>query len=181
MALEKLLRTLRLRGDALVETLQSRGLRRLSQLACRLLDEPPPTGGEWLPWEYRTLDAILDRMCAYPAPDLPRPADTYALEATLDFADTLPDGRRRQLRQLLALFEAGPLLLAPDGERTRFSELSDDAADTFLTGWETSSLPPRRAAFRALKSVCMMGYWSQPDTWDGIGYSLEANPGLDYP
>lgn len=180
MDLQHLLRILRLRGDDLVETLQSRGLEQLSSLACRLLDEPPPRG-EWLPWEYRTLDAVLDRMCAYTRPDLPRPADTFALESTLDFIDTFPHGRRRQLRQLLAVVEAGPLVLAPEGERQRFSLLSPEAADTYLRGWDESALPPRRAAFRALKSVCMMGYWSQPDTWDGIGYSLEDNPGLDGP
>jgi hypothetical protein len=181
MALQRLLRILRLRGDDLVETLQARGLDQLSTLACRLLDEPPPRDGEWLPWETRTLDAILDRMCAYTRPDLPRPDDTDALESTLDFVDTFPQGRRRQLRQLLAVVEAGPLVLAPAGERERFSELSAEAADTYLRGWDESALPPRRAAFRALKSVCMMGYWSQPDTWDGIGYSLEDNPGLDAP
>jgi len=181
MNLRRLLRSARMRGDDLVRDLQQRGLRRLAGFACRRLDERPPRGSEWLPWEYRTLDAILDRMCAYDQVGLHRPADTYALESTLDFIDTFPHPRRQQLRQLLAIFEAGPLLTAPSGERERFSELSTGAADTYLASWAESRLPPRRAAFRALKSVCMMGYWSQPDNWEGIGFSLEDNPGLDVP
>lgn len=179
MNLQSLLRIARKQGDDLWRHLQDRGLRQLARFACRRLDERPPQGDEWLPWEYRALDAILDRMCAYDQPGMNRPADTYALESTLDFIDTFPHGRRQQLRHLLALFEAGSLLTAPAGERERFSRLSPEAADVYLTGWAESRLPPRRAAFRALKSVCMMGYWSQPDNWEGIDYSLEANPGLD--
>ena len=172
MNIQRLLRIARKRGDDLARFLQDRGLRRLAHFACRRLDERPPQGDEWLPWEYRTLDAVLDRMCAYDQPELHRPADTFALEATLDFIDTFPHGRRQQLRHLLALFEAGSLLLAPNGERERFSDLSDAAADAYLASWAESKLPPRRAAFRALKSVCMMGYWSQPDNWEGIGFSV---------
>jgi hypothetical protein len=117
-------------------------------------------------------------MCAYDA-GLPRPADTLALESSIEFVETFPEGRRSQLRDLLAVFEAGPLLLRPEGQHARFTELDDEAADTYLTSWDESALPPRRAAFNALKSVCMIGYWSQPESWGPIGYSLEDNPGLD--
>ena len=173
-----ILRGIRKRGDDLTHSLQSYGLEKLAEFACNVLDEPMPTGGSWLPWEYQVLDALLDRMCAYRG-DLPRPADTYALEATLDFVDTLPHGRRQQLRQLLAVFEAGPRLLAPEGRRERFSRLEESAADRYLSSWDQSRLPPRRAAFNALKSVCMMGYWSQSETWPAVGFSLEENPGLE--
>ena len=176
--LERILRGLHKQGDALIQKLQKEGLAGGARLARRLLGEPPPHDGDWTPAEYRTLDAVLARMCNYEGRDLPRPADTFALEAVLDFVDSFPAGRKTQLRDLLALFEAGSLILGPKGEFDRFSKLSAQAADAYLNGWDQANLPPRRAAFRALKSICMMGYWSQSGTWQAIGYSLEENPGL---
>lgn len=175
----RMLRKLTKRGDDMMARFQKEGLAGVARVARRMLDEPPPHDGDWTPSEYRTLDAVLDRLCDYEGDDLPRPADTFALQATLDFIDTFPRGRKDQLRDLLALFEAGAIVLGPDGEHRRFSKLGPQAADTYLTGWDQSKLPPRRAAFRALKSVCMMGYWSQQGTWGAIGYSLEENPGLE--
>lgn len=164
-------------GDDLAREMRERGLRGSASLARWMLDAPDE-GDAWNDWEYRTFDALLDRMCAYGA-GFPRPADTLALESSLEFIETFPEGRRSQLRDLLAIFEAGSLLLGPDGQYRRFTELDDEAADTYLASWDESALPPRRAAFNALKSVCMVGYWSQPDSWAPIGYSLEENPGLD--
>lgn len=167
--------------DAAVRTAQSRGLAGAARIARLWLDVPQSRAEEgWSPWEYRTLDRLLERMCRYPDGALPRPADTTALESALDFASTLPEGRRRQLRDLLALFEAGSMLFGPDGEFVRFTELSGAAADAYLRTW-SEGLPPLRGGFHALKSICMMGYWNQPETWGAIGYSLEANPGLDHP
>lgn len=171
----------RLRGrrDALLRAAQNRGLAGAARLARWALDLPDVEPSEnWAEWEYRSLSALLDCMCGYGG-RLPRPTDTPALESLLTFVETLPEGRRRQLRDLVALFEAGSLVLGPEGSRERFSELDDAAAETYLRSWEESALPPRRAAFRALKSVCMMAYWSQRETWGPIGYSLEDNPGLD--
>lgn len=167
------------RADDLGRSAQKRGLAAAASIARRFLGEPAPEE-DWAAWEYRTLDAVLHRMCDYD-PQLPRPADTIALESILEFVDTFPEPRRRQIRQILAIFEAGSQLLGPNGRHRRFTELDDDAADVYLRSWEQSRLPPRRAVFRALKSICMVGYWSQPETWGSIGYSLEQNPGLDTP
>lgn len=169
--------TLRKRTDDLSRLFQDRGLAAAARLARRSLGESA-IDEEWSPWEYRALDAILDRMCEYDR-GFPRPADTVALESTLDFIDTFPDGRRRQIRNVLAVFEAGSRLLGPGGSYRRFTELGADDATAYLRSWQDSQLPPRRAVFRALKSVCMVAYWSQPESWDEIGYSLADNPGLD--
>lgn len=163
--------------DALFRVVQRRGVGEAARLARWILDVPE-AGDEWAEWEYRTLSALVESMCEYGG-ELPRPADTLALESLLGFVDTLPEGRRGQLRDLLALFEAGALAVGPEQRHARFSELDGAEAEAYLRSWEESALPPRRAAFRALKSICMMAYWSQRETWGPIGYSLEDNPGLE--
>ncbi len=179
-ALDNVWRRLRARGDDWFERLRSRGLEESARWSRRLLGESAPEApDDWSEWERRTLHHLVARLCDYSAAGLPAPEACGALEETLGFLQTLPFGRRRQLHQLIAIIEAGSLVTAPDQQRCRFSELSPRAADMYLKSWARSDLPPRRAVFQGLKSICMMGYWSRPETWKGIGYSLEANPGLN--
>jgi hypothetical protein len=166
------------RGESWLGRLRDRGLAESAKWARRLLGVAEPEAPDhWLEWERETLRTVLERMCRYP--EWPEPEACGAFEETLDFLQTLPLGRRRQLHHLLAIVEAGSLATAPEGQRRRFSRLDPVAADAYLDTWAQSSLPPRRAVFQGLKSICMMGYWSRPETWSGIGYDLESNPGLD--
>jgi len=53
-------------GDDLARVAREHGLRSSATLA-RWMLEVPDRGDEWDEWEYRTFDALLDRMCAYDA------------------------------------------------------------------------------------------------------------------
>ncbi len=48
--------------------------------------------------------------------------------------------------------------------------MDDDARDASLHGWMTSRFALRRLAFTGLRNLCMLGYYSQPETWPLIGY-----------
>jgi hypothetical protein len=152
--------------------LETTGLSTGARLATRALGEQPPADAEFRGWQVGVLERALSRMCHYDGRDLPAPTDNDAVEATLSFAGTLPHGRRRQLSDLLCVLEALPLVVAPAGERRRFTNLSDRAADDFLHTLSDAAIPQARAIFNALKSICMMGYWTRSETWDAIDYEL---------
>lgn len=165
---DKWIRIARHGADAMAQRAQSVGLATAGSMARRLLGQPRPDSG-WADWEHAVTHRLLEVLCDYDDA-LPDPETVHAVEATRGFVDTLPPRRRSQLHDLLALIEAGPLVLAPDGKRLAFTSLPDSAAHTYIRGWSESSIPQRRAVFHALKSVCMMGYWSQEQTWSPIGF-----------
>lgn len=153
--------------------IETTGLATGASMATRVLGEATPADGEFRSWQVGVLERAIRRLCHYDGADLPDPIHCDAIEATLDFAGTLPHGRRRQLSDVLCVLEALPLVVAPNGERTRFTQLSNRAADELLETLATASIPQARAIFTALKSICMMGYWTRPETWDAIDYELD--------
>lgn len=159
---------------------QDLGLAASARLAARLLGEKlAEERGEFAGWQVSVLAAVLARMCAYEAVDLPAVRASGALDCALGFIGEMPEESRATLGDLLAVFEFGGLVLGPiRGPRARFTRLDAAAQDAYLASWEESVLAPRRAAFRGLKSVCMLGYWTQAPTWDAIGYGFADNPGI---
>jgi hypothetical protein len=159
-------------GDDAARWVQSVGLERAASLVARALGERRGEEGDFEPWQRATLGALQLTMCRYDDVDAPLPeADAIgALEAALDFASHMPPDKRAQLADLLVLFEAGPYALGP--RRARFTRLSDAEMDAYARSWQDARVPVVRGAFGALKSVCMMGYWSRPATWGAIDYAL---------
>ena len=120
-------------------------------------------------------------MCSYASTPgqapLPDPDAIDALPTTLRFIEQLPERSRRQLGCALALLEAAPLALSK--ERVRFTRLSAQGRHEHLTRWADSPIEGMRAALHGVKSACMMGYWSQPQTWDAIGYDTDTDQPLN--
>ena len=73
-----------------------------------------------------------------------------------------------QVGWLLTLFQWGPPLFQL--KLKTFTSLTPDERDDYLRGWATSRSDTRRLAFRALKNLSMLGYYSQDATWKGIHY-----------
>jgi len=120
------------------------------------------------PHQTEILSQIAERMVETGDPVAPRLRDTAAL-ATIDgLCRQLDPALTGQLSLALVLFEYGPFLF--DFTFSRFSRMSDEHKDASLTAWMTSRLGIRRLAFTALRNLCMLGYYSQPETWDMIGY-----------
>ena len=134
----------------------------------------------------RALEAICDTVCPE-ADGLPSATELGVPDALLEAIDRNPrEAERKQLTQLLSLWDTPLLTALGGGGLKRFSELPREARERVLLSWCDSRLPQRRAAFQALRKGALLFYWmlSAPDggpnpAWEDIGYPgpLGPNPG----
>lgn len=118
--------------------------------------------------EADVLTAIVERMVYSGDPSMPAVRDTQAI-ATIDATLVeLDEAVVSQLRWLLTLFQYGPPLF--DLRFATFTGMSPEEQDDYIRGWANSRFQTRRIAFRALKNLAMLGYYSQDATWRGIHY-----------
>jgi hypothetical protein len=75
---------------------------------------------------------------------------------------------RRQVRLMLRVFEHGTHVF--DLKRVGFTGLSPAERSRYVDGWMDSTIGARRVVFRALKALCALGYYSQAQSWSGVGY-----------
>jgi long-chain-alcohol oxidase len=91
---------------------------------------------------------------------------------------------RKQVAQLLSLWDTRLLTALGGGGMSRFSDLPAARREQVLLKWCDSRLPQRRAAFQALRKGALLFYYMVPGAtghspvWDHIGYPgpLGANP-----
>jgi long-chain-alcohol oxidase len=131
----------------------------------------------------RALGSICDTVCPGGA-GLPSASELGVPEALLDAIDRNPRAsERRQLAQLLGVWDSQPLTALGGGGWKRFSELSQEARERVLLSWCDSRLPQRRAAFQALCQGTRLFYWMLPapdgspsPVWADIGYPGPLGP-----
>ena len=120
------------------------------------------------PLETEILTRIAERVCDTGDPSAPPLAATRTI-ATIDaFCRDLDPALSGDLPLALRLFEWGPFVF--DWTFTRFTRMSEAERDASLRAWMTSRLAIRRQAFAALRNLCLLGFYSQPETWRRIGY-----------
>jgi hypothetical protein len=122
------------------------------------------------PQQAAVMTAVVERMVATgdSTANMPAVQDTHAIE-TIDRALLqLDPSVQSQLRWLLMIFQWGPPLFQL--KFTTFTGMAAQERDDYLDDWATSNLETRRLAFRALKNLSMLGYYSQDATWKGIHY-----------
>jgi hypothetical protein len=118
--------------------------------------------------EAEILTAIVERMVHSGDAVMPAVRDTRAI-ATIDRTlATVDETVVSQLRWLLSIFQYAPPLL--DLRMSTFTGMSPEDQDEYLRGWANSRFQTRRLAFRALKNLSMLGYYTQDSTWRGIHY-----------
>jgi hypothetical protein len=124
--------------------------------------------------EAAIVEAIAARIVRLPIEDAPTLAETGALETMDRFVSRLPSHLRAQLGLAIKLINYGaPLFsLRP---RTLLG-MSGEQQDAYLRGWAHSRIATRRIAFRAVRNLAMLGYYSHKATWPMIGY--EPPPGI---
>lgn len=139
---------------------QSSGYEVPSATAARLLILTPK--------EFLIVSAVSARILRRDADDLPLPEEVDAA-FTIDrlVADLDAPNRTDLLRLLHALEHALPLSI---GVPSRFTRASAEEQDALLLRMSTHEVGLLRGAFDALKSLCVMAYFSHPLTWDAIGY-----------
>jgi hypothetical protein len=125
----------------------------------RFFDEP----------QTEILTQVVERMVASGEPDAPRVRDSGAL-ATIDaLCATLAPELSGPLPALLRLVEWGPPLF--EMRFARFTRLTPEEQDASLRGWMQSRIGLRRTAFLALRNLAMLGWYSQAESWPGVGYA----------
>jgi len=129
-----------------------------------------PLAGERFfgPAETEILTRIAERVCDTGDPAAPPLRETGAIASIDAFCRSLDPELTGQLPLALRLFEWGPFLF--DWTFTPFTRMSDAERDASLRAWMTSRLAIRRQAFLAVRNLCLLGFYSQPETWRMIGY-----------
>jgi hypothetical protein len=120
------------------------------------------------PHQADVMMAIAERMVFTGADNMPAVRDTPAI-ATIDQALLqLDPAVQSQVGWVLTAFQWGPPVF--ELKLHTFTGLTLEERDVYLEGWATSRSTVRRVAFRALKNLSMLGYYSQDATWEGIHY-----------
>ena len=131
----------------------------------------------------RALETICDTIC--PQVDgLPSATELGVPDALLEAIDRNPrEPERKQLAQLLSLWDTPVLTALGGGGLKRFSELPRATRERVLLSWCDSRLAQRRAAFQALRKGALLFYWmlTMPDgarnpAWEDIGYPGPLGP-----
>lgn len=123
----------------------------------------------------------LDAICNTFAPGgdgLPSATELGVPEALLELVSRNPRAaERRQVAQLLGLWDTRLLCAVAGGGWGRFSSLSQEQRERVLLSWADSRVVQRRAAFQALRKGTLLAYYGKdgPDgdrnpVWDAIGY-----------
>ena len=74
----------------------------------------------------------------------------------------------RDFKILLLVFEYGAPFLG--GGIKRFTRMSQDAQDRYLTNWEHSRLGFKRMGFQVLRRAALAAFYGSPESWARIGY-----------
>jgi hypothetical protein len=132
----------------------------------------PPGAKLWLltPAEYSVLAAVADRIFSPLSPGQPTPeAIGVALKIDALMAGADPTSQK-DFKQLLDLFENGLAGLLFGGQAKPFTERSPEEQTATLEGWRFSRFGLRRSGFQALMRLCNAVYYSDPLTYQEIGY-----------
>jgi long-chain-alcohol oxidase len=136
-----------------------------------------PDGVRLRPRARSALGAICDTFA--PGGDgLPSATELGVPEALLALVGRNPRAaERRQVGQLLGLWDTRLLCAIAGGGWGRFSGLSQAERERVLLSWSDSRVPQRRAAFQALRKGTLLAYYGNggPDggpnpVWEAIGY-----------
>lgn len=104
-----------------------------------------------------------------PAPG-PSPEDIDVASKADAFLAPLPESDRKDLKQLLALFDNALFSLVSFGPARPFTAMSAADQDAHLRSWETSRLAVKRTGFQVMKRLCCAVYYSDPRTYATVGY-----------
>jgi long-chain-alcohol oxidase len=142
---------------------------------------------ELSPRARRALGSICDTFV--PGGDgLPSATELGVPDALLGLVERNPRAaERRQVSQLLGLWDTRLLCAVAGGGFGRFSSLSQEERERLLLSWADSRVVQRRAAFQALRKGVLLAYYGggqngdRSAVWDAIGYPGPLGPPQDPP
>ena len=123
------------------------------------------------PAEYSIWAAVADRVLAEEKPSgAPAPAQVDVAGRADAFLAPLPDPDRKDLKQLLALFDNALFSFLQGGPAHPFTAMSPQEQDAHLRRWETSRFALQRTGYQALKRLSCALYFAAPETYASVGY-----------
>ena len=134
------------------------------------------------------LDAICDTFL--PGGDgLPSATEAGVPEALLALVGRNPrPAERKQVGQLLGLWDTRLLGAVAGGGLKRFTSLSQEEREEIPLSWADSRVVQRRAAFQALRKASLLAYYGQGGrngngnpAWEAMGYPGPLGPPEDPP
>jgi hypothetical protein len=136
------------------------------------LREPQP-GRKLLfftPAEYSIWAAVADRVLAGGSVPSPTPEQVDVTGKVDAFLAPLPENDRKDLKQLLALFDNALFSFVTGGPPRPFTQMDAAEQDQHLRSWQNSRLAIRRTGFQAMKRLSCAIYFGSPDTYASVGY-----------
>src|SRR5918992_209022 len=135
--------------------------------------------------------AALDAICDTFAPGgdgLPSATELGVPEALLELVSRNPRAaERKQVAQLLGLWDTRLLCAIAGGGVKRFTSLSQAEREQVLLSWADSRVTQRRAAFQALRKGTLLAYYGKGQNgdpnpvWEAIGFPGPLGPPKDPP
>jgi hypothetical protein len=123
------------------------------------------------PAEYSIWAAVADRILAEEKPKGGPTAAQLDVAARADaFLAPLPESDRKELKQLLALFDNALFSALQGGPPRPFTAMSPEQQDAHLRRWQTSRLALQRTGYQAMKRLCCALFFSAPETYASVGY-----------
>ncbi len=123
------------------------------------------------PAEYSIWAAVADRVLAEEKPSGAPTASQLDIAGRADvFLAPLPDADRKDLKQLLALFDNALFSVLQGGPPRTFTSMSGEEQDAHIRSWQTSRLAIQRTGYQAMKRLCCALYFSAPETYAAVGY-----------
>lgn len=118
------------------------------------------------PWQVAL--AVADALFSDLGDNFPSVEHTHFATELRRFLLRMDPAQREELAQALAAVEYSPPLVV--ARLSRFSSLDRAGRRAVLDAWADHWLPQLRAGARALKLVLAPPFFTDPGTWDAIGY-----------
>ena len=124
------------------------------------------------PAEYSIWAAAADRILREQSPTgAPAPARIDVAGRADAFLAPLPDSDRKELKQLLALFDNALFSLLQGGPPRPFTAMSGEEQDAHIRRWQQSGLAVQRTGFEAIRRLSCAMFFSAPETYASVGYA----------
>ena len=123
------------------------------------------------PIEFRVIEQVGERIVGTGSSRVPSATDVgVAMRADAFLSEESPENQE-QFHQLLVVFNSALFAFLFEFRFSSFLDMSPEDQDSYLQSWMTSSLPFRRTAFQALKRLSLSMFYTDPHSWNEIGYT----------
>jgi hypothetical protein len=130
----------------------------------------PPDGLlSFTPAQFAVVDAVARRMVR-PRAGWPTVDQVGVARAVDRIAARVEPSARKELQQLLGLFDNGLAGFLFGGRIRPFTRLDGPEQDAVLAEWRDSRIAVRRTGFAALRTLVLAGYYQSPSIWSAVGY-----------